>query len=264
MKKILATDLDGTLLFPDKKKNHYGVREDDLLAIQNLHKDGVKVIVATGRNLQGVSFLEQINLPYDYLVLSNGAFILDKKHKVIKSSTMGEKYINDIFNSYIKDHENQFVCVLQTGKNSYRLEYDYDGIEDKYMYPIIPLSQLSQLNNNVVSMNIFPFSKNLHETIRLHEAISEQYKDINVLRNTCFIDIVNKDVSKGNAIKHIMDSKKLNKYDLYCIGDSWNDESMFQITENSFTFFHAEPEIQKLANNVVKNVSECIELLRKK
>ena len=112
---------------------------------------------------------------------------------------------------------------------------------------------------------LFPFSKNTLETIRLHEAISEKYsKDINVLRNTCFIDIVNKDVSKGNAIQYIIDSKKLKKHDLYCIGDSWNDESMFQITENSFTFFHAEPEIQKLANNVVKNVSECIELLRKK
>ena len=47
--------------------------------------------------------------------------------------------------------------------------------------------------------------------------------------------------------------------DVYTIGDSWNDVSMFDVTENSFTFDYVEKELKNHANYIVTSVAHCIE-----
>ncbi len=77
--KLLASDFDGTLLV-DKKIN-----KRDIEGIKALRKKGHKFIISTGRTLltmEGV--IEKYDLEFDYLVLCNGAVILDKNKKVIK------------------------------------------------------------------------------------------------------------------------------------------------------------------------------------
>ena len=52
---------------------------------------------------------------------------------------------------------------------------------------------------------------------------------------------------------------KLNMDNVYTIGDSWNDDSMFQVTKNSFTFTYAEEELKKKTSHVVETVAQCID-----
>lgn len=74
--KIIATDLDGTLMAPD----HLTVTPRTKKALIDAHNNGIKIAVATGRALdftQGVT--KQIPFA-DYVICSNGASVYDRNN----------------------------------------------------------------------------------------------------------------------------------------------------------------------------------------
>lgn len=72
--KIIATDLDGTLMAPD----HLTVTERTKKALYEAHKKGVKIAIATGRTLSFVDYVVD-QIPFvDYIVHSNGAAVYDR------------------------------------------------------------------------------------------------------------------------------------------------------------------------------------------
>lgn len=75
--KIIATDLDGTLMSPD----HLTVTERTKKALISAHENGVKICIATGRAL---NFTEGVTkqIPFaDYVICSNGASVYDRNNK---------------------------------------------------------------------------------------------------------------------------------------------------------------------------------------
>lgn len=75
--KIIASDLDGTLMAPD----HLTVTERTKNALLSAHNNGVKFAVATGRAL---NFTEGVTnqVPFaDYVICSNGASVYDRNKK---------------------------------------------------------------------------------------------------------------------------------------------------------------------------------------
>ena len=61
----------------------------------------------------------------------------------------------------------------------------------------------------------------------------------------------------------ILQYEKLNADCLYCVGDSFNDVSMFNITKNSYTFNEAEEKVKSYANNIIDNVYEIVDEILK-
>lgn len=75
--KIIATDLDGTLMAPD----HLTVTARTKKALLDAHEKGIKIAVATGRAL---NFTEGVTnqIPFaDYVICSNGASVYDRNNK---------------------------------------------------------------------------------------------------------------------------------------------------------------------------------------
>ena len=74
--KIIATDLDGTLMAPD----HLTVTERTRKALSDAHDKGIKISIATGRAL---NFTEGVTkqIPFaDYVICSNGASVYDRNN----------------------------------------------------------------------------------------------------------------------------------------------------------------------------------------
>ena len=74
--KIIATDLDGTLMAPD----HLTVTERTKNALKSAHDKGVKISIATGRALR---FTDGVTaqIPFaDYVICSNGASVYDRNN----------------------------------------------------------------------------------------------------------------------------------------------------------------------------------------
>ena len=58
-----------------------------------------------------------------------------------------------------------------------------------------------------------------------------------------------------------MDYYKIDKENMNCIGDSWNDLPMFKSIENSFTFTYSPVDVQKETKHVINNLEECISII---
>ena len=77
MIKLIAIDLDGTLLTSDKK-----ISQKNLEAIKYAQEKGVKVVIATGRPLNGIKdIINKLTLLQqdDYTICFNGGIITNNK-----------------------------------------------------------------------------------------------------------------------------------------------------------------------------------------
>ncbi|MBR3780114.1 MAG: HAD family phosphatase [Clostridia bacterium] len=76
--KIIATDLDGTLMAPD----HLTVTERTKKALMSAHEKGIKISIATGRALNFTSGVTE-QIPFaDYVICSNGASVYDRNNNI--------------------------------------------------------------------------------------------------------------------------------------------------------------------------------------
>jgi len=82
--KLIASDLDGTLMAPD----HMTVTERTKKALYDAHEKGIKIAIATGRTLH---FTDSVTaqIPFaDYVVSSNGAAVYDRNADEYVYSTL--------------------------------------------------------------------------------------------------------------------------------------------------------------------------------
>ena len=95
MKKLLASDLDGTLIFNGK------ISDDDIESIARLRKENNIFGVSTGRPYNGVSFLTRdYGIEIDFYVLLNGTLVLDKNLNVLKHEKIPFDIVENIFHEY--------------------------------------------------------------------------------------------------------------------------------------------------------------------
>lgn len=85
----------------------------------------------------------------------------------------------------------------------------------------------------------------------------------NIERNNHYIDILPKGVSKKKLSK-IMDRCHLKEDDLYVIGDSYNDLSMFEINNHNFIIDKGIEALNKKATYIVDSISDCLKIIDKK
>ena len=246
--KLLASDFDGTLLV-DKKIN-----KRDIEGIKALRKKGHKFIISTGRTLltmEGV--IEKYDLEFDYLVLCNGAVILDKNKNVIKNNLVDfadqDKimiYFDD--GSGMKLIENKSVDM----KNLYfSEEIDFD---------LVKKEDILDLKSGAIILSICTSDASVERGEEIKERLIEIFGDeLSIFRNQFFVDISSKGSSKGEGLKEVLKLENKNLNDIYTIGDSFNDISMFEITDNSYTFNRAEEGVKAHANNHVDYVHEIVD-----
>ena len=104
---ILASDLDGTLLFNDVPGQ---VKKEDIEAIKKFQNNGNLFGVCTGRPIGDVK-IDAIDI--DFYVVSSGAVVLDKNRQVISEELIDEDIVFAIYNKYI---DQVYVCVHGDGK----------------------------------------------------------------------------------------------------------------------------------------------------
>lgn len=86
----------------------------------------------------------------------------------------------------------------------------------------------------------------------------------NIERNNQYIDILPKGVSKKNAIKELIARCHSKEDDLYVVGDSYNDLSMFEINKHNFIIDKGIESLSKKATYVVDSISDCLKIIDKK
>lgn len=249
MRKLLASDLDGTLL----KNNE--LLEENRKAVKELVDKNNKFIVSTGRPYNGVEFLHsEKGMNIDYYVLLNGALILDGEKNVIDHKIIDFSIVEEIIGKYVfKDTK----IALENGYSTFLLYETND--ECAYLGKVL-VDDIEVVRKEEISLiSLYYPNNSIEEIDGISKEITKLYEGkVIAYRNTKFIDIVPVGCSKGNGVKVIVENEGIDMDKVYTIGDSWNDVSMFEVTENSFTFNEVEEDLKGHANYLVDSVAECI------
>ncbi|WP_024614081.1 HAD-IIB family hydrolase [Clostridium sp. Ade.TY] len=260
--KLLASDFDGTLLV-DKE-----IHKRDLDGIKNLRKEGHKFIVSTGRTLLGMEeVFEKYDLEFDYLVLCNGALILDKDKRVIKNSMIEFEAVKKIIEEF--SDEEQTMIYFDNGNGMNLIENKNADLENLQFFEELEVEvakkeDILNLKSGALILSVFASDGSIERAEKIKERLINMFGDeLGIFRNQFFIDIVSKGSSKGNGLKEVLKIENKNFDDIYTVGDSFNDVSMFEITNNSYTFNRAEDGVKIYAKNHIDYVHEIVDYIIK-
>lgn len=265
MKKLLASDVDGTLYVND------GIHEKSIEYIKKFRENGHAFLLCTGRNFGGVKHLvKDYNIEADGYILCNGAVVLDKNLEVIYSKDIEDEIIKKVFedskdkesfNFYFADSENLYI--VDGYFNNPVLEID--GMEEQWNVTRITEDEFysNKYSANIIGLEIR--DKDIQKTQEKISDIENKLGDsLSIYRNKYFIDIVPKDISKAEGISRVLENYGVHEDDVFVIGDSWNDLSMFErFNKNSYTFSYAEEELKQHASNVIDEFHNCLEFIIK-
>lgn len=262
--KYLACDLDGTLLREDQT-----ISTENLEAIVGFKKAGNKFVISTGRNIKSIYdlFNDYPEIEYDYIIACNGSMVLNNNKEIILNKYIDNDIAEEIIKSFIDRND---ICIhLEVNGEHYLIESN--SLENAKDLSQDIKEMLLRFNNRITLdelfstkrvysfISVFSMKKDIKIAEEAKNLLIEKYgQGLEAYRNQYFVDIAPKNCSKGNGLRSILELDNIREENLFAIGDSFNDVSMFELTKNSFTFHHVEEELKRIANNHVASVKECI------
>lgn len=254
--KILISDIDGTLI-----RDNQSLSEKNWQSMREFQKQGHKIALCTGRNHFEIQWvLDVIDIPYDYLILNNGAQILDKEHHVLYEKLMDEKTGKDVL-----DYLSQFKEIMifySDGEVSY-------GCVDGHCIERITESgkkvdaSFSDLYQKATGFEIISFQQENHQmdTVKTcYDYIEKHWNQtLSIYYNLQCVDIVAKGCSKGQGLQWLCQHLGIQHEDIYAVGDSYNDLSMLEKAKWGYTFVYAHEDIKSIIPRHVHYVYEIIE-----
>lgn len=220
--KIAFIDIDGTLTNSKKELTEITVE-----AVKQLINKGIYVVLCSGRtNSYVCKFSKKANAS-QYVIACNGAEIYDYKNKKnIYANKLSLKDIKTLWN-YCNKYDME--CNINTEKERYTNKENNQGkilIKDIKEIEDIDIFQIVSGHKSLLFME--EMEKYIYDspTLKIANA-SNIYINKIIDGNGYFFDITNKDVSKGNAIKKILEYLNIPKENSIGFGDHINDYDLF-------------------------------------
>ncbi|MEH7234932.1 HAD family hydrolase [Bacillus sp. JJ1562] len=258
MIKLIVSDLDGTLL-----QENNTVRPEDANALNQALQEGLQISIATGRmDTEIKEVLKSIGQKF-HRISQNGAFASTIDERFIFSRTFTTEIADLIYKKVL---DPKFVTIVSSFDTNFTHENNQyvEEIQKRLFHPIIIDSEIGSKFSEVKpsKISLMGFENDIFDT---HEKLSNEFKDeIDLyISEKHVLDIMPKQISKGNAIKKLLDELSLTHEEIACIGDSFNDIPMFQLTPYSFVMSTAHEDVKEEANYVVESVAEAVELILK-
>lgn len=222
MFKIVFFDLDGTLLTHKKE-----VLDENKKAIQNALDNGIEVCICTGRQKGAAKYYQEMAGAGRYIICDNGAEIYDTKDKEQLFQCPIEKEIALSMFEYVLEHKLFARVDTKYGRYITNMEYvvlDENPMEEDYkkFFEENDILQISIGATN--SKEIDKVVNNLDSSLKIENRF---YTNI-FKENLEIVNVINKSVSKGNAILGLCKYLKINTDEAMAFGDDYNDTSMME------------------------------------
>ncbi|GAA0077801.1 Cof-type HAD-IIB family hydrolase [Clostridium sp. CTA-5] len=246
MIKLIATDMDGTLL--DENSN---LPESFTEVLNLIREKDVKLVIASGRpyaTLQ-TNFGPMAN--YLSYITDNGALVFDN-NKLIFKDVMSKDIVQDILTK--AKTINNTAVVLCGVECAYIENCSDEYLEEikKYYVNYEVVDDLTKINDDIIKVTICDLETSAKNSNTILEPLFGDKLNV-VVAGPLWLDIMNKTVNKGIALKKIMENSNITKEETMAFGDYYNDIEMLNQAEYSFVMKNAPEDMKQHAKYIAES-----------
>ena len=256
--KALAFDLDGTLLAPGAV-----LSERTINAVSDCMRRGIRIIIATGRApVTTEAFRAALNAEGP-MIYFNGALVADMPKNEILSAIMLDiktaEYCLDISREIDMYYQVYFPVYNEDPNIVLMAEKDYPERE-MYHKNTGMMSELGDLKKALSRPGLsgcvkamFLSEPELLDSLRLR--LEKHFgKSVYLVKShPSYLEILNKEVSKGEGLKVAMKHYSLKKEEVIVFGDEENDLPMFEAAGFSVAPSNAKDTVKARAGAVTRS-----------
>ena len=256
MYKLIAIDLDGTLLKDDKTITNVNKK-----TLRKAREVGVKVVLTSGRPIQGIEkYLDELGLTGkdDYVIGINGAVICKSSDSSVvdTNAVLTGKDIKYIYNK-IKNLDT-YVHAFTSKEDLVNIESKFSDAEEKRInLKVRRVDFLDEVQDEdeILKLVLEEEKEILDEiTPQIPKELFEKYT---VIRSLDFmIEFMNMNCNKATGLEKLAQHLGINREEIMAIGDADNDKEMLEYAGLGVAMGNAKDEIKQLADFVTKSNEE--------
>ncbi|WP_265456166.1 Cof-type HAD-IIB family hydrolase [Enterococcus sp. HY326] len=256
MIKLIAIDLDGTLLNSEKK-----ISEANKLALQKAKDAGVKIVLCTGRPLRGIEvYLEELSLEEagDYSITFNGGLVQkNDTGEILAKKALTTANVREIYQlgkqlelpvDVLADDD---VLQLTTtpGHNSI-----YQSLND--LLNFIP-TEIEAINDEgTYNKAVMAYSAAVLDQ-KIPDIPQDLYTRYEIIKSRAnLLEFMPKGVTKAYGISLLAEYLKITAAEVMAIGDEENDLPMIEYAGVGVAMANAVPDVKAIANYVTTSNDE--------
>lgn len=271
MIKVIASDMDGTLLGDDHRP-----APETLAAIREACDSGIRFMIATGRNFPGaMAELEGTDLVCDYIV-SSGAEVRDPGQRVVSRKNLSGTEIKKLYEilkefpvstTFCTDGPDYRIGTLEEVEDSMILQLQkFHSSLTREELKGTPLYQRVKKNtrvirdfsvleeNHVQVYKLFIFSDDLQLLARIRERLKDDRQIAVASSFSTNLEITDIKAQKGPVLKEYIESLGYSMDEVMVFGDSLNDYSMLSMDFGATVAMeNAVPEVKKAAKYITRS-----------
>lgn len=267
MNKLIATDLDGTLFYPKARLRL--IKPKALRFIRRFIDNGGRFAIVSGRNEYfGKKVAKKIGRPIG-IIGCNSAFIIQNNER-IKQDYFDNSRLAFLINYINENYKPMILCLMSEKYNMiskstkfsiwyafcYMMYAFFQGVyREPNKFDREAYDEEVQYGKVFKIMALFGAGKKAKlKAMEVNKKLRKKFGDeFEFSWSQEAIEITPSLCSKAEGLKFYIDYLKINRDDVYVVGDSGNDISMFNdFYENSFCMEHASLSVSKYANHIIK------------
>lgn len=253
MIKLIATDMDGTLL--DSRKR---MPEDILSVVRALREKGASFIIASGR--QYASLRRDLEaLAGDVIFIAeNGALIVENDQQLFINPLQSE-VLPDILNA-AKDLPGVYAVVCRAGGALVEASAPEAFVRGMTMYyddtQVVPdlIAACEGLTDVCKVAFCSMGNAATHALPPLQSALGGRLAVI--LSGQDWVDVMKPGVNKGSAMRMLQRQRGVSPEECMAFGDYLNDYELLESVGESYAMENALPELKRIAKHIAPSNDE--------
>ncbi|MBR2942542.1 MAG: HAD family phosphatase [Clostridia bacterium] len=253
MIKLIACDMDGTLLTSDKK-----LPKDLFSVLEQLRERGILFAVASGRQYGSLRRDFEALVPHILFICENGALIMDKDEQIFLDPIDPDDLPRIIAVSRTMQGVYPAICCAGVAlMEETAPEHFLTAMQIHYKNTRIVPDLMTACEGVLDACKVCFYSDDAAESASLPVLQNELGDTLSIIHSDYYwVDVMKPGVNKGAALDALYARLHITKDEAMAFGDYLNDYELLKNVTHSYAMANAHPQLKAIAAHIAPSNDE--------